>query len=221
MASVKCVKCQSDVADTDAFCMYCGVSAEESRRTNRSPSKVASKNDVVLLDVKGDSNGQVKKPVRNPAAVMGQGKKNTQDVVNHKKMDGQAKREMCPSCDVALVDNSDHCLICSYKIGDPVPEMKKNTKQLPLRKGQSVSNKSSKPSPTKKQQSTPAMGSSRSSHNSAILDQDTRNMHLMEASDGSGHIRELDALWVPNEFSNDCMNCHQVFGFPKPRRHRK
>ncbi|CAK4641044.1 hypothetical protein LEN26_017127 [Aphanomyces euteiches] len=32
-------------------------------------------------------------------------------------------------------------------------------------------------------------------------------------------IADLQKLWVPNDFSDDCMDCGKTFGFPQPRRH--
>jgi len=33
------------------------------------------------------------------------------------------------------------------------------------------------------------------------------------------HIASIDQLWVPDDFSKECMDCKINFGFPKPRRH--
>ncbi|RHY08184.1 hypothetical protein DYB25_005993, partial [Aphanomyces astaci] len=32
-------------------------------------------------------------------------------------------------------------------------------------------------------------------------------------------IADLQRLWVPDDFSSDCMDCGKTFGFPQPRRH--
>ncbi|KUF98348.1 hypothetical protein AM588_10010940 [Phytophthora nicotianae] len=65
----------------------------------------------------------------------------------------------------------------------------------------------------------PDVGSPRRGHRESWMSVINRNGGRGSLDGVPADVAGLEKLWVPDNFSNECMDCKTPFGFPKPRRH--
>lgn len=172
------------------FCIYCGTKIS-------APPKPATAKTGIKLDTSG---------FLSAAATTTTTSTTSKDV-------------SCPNCGVAFADGENYCLICGFKdeIEKKAPEVASSKPKVSVSKPAAA---------VPKQKSVPKAQPVKPKTIARTISNDERNKQnaserfaTLRSSDGGDHVGDLEKLWVPDNFSSNCMDCDQTFGFPAPRRH--
>ncbi|CEG40671.1 cytoplasmic dynein 1 heavy chain 1 [Plasmopara halstedii] len=212
---LNCVKCGRDVSDADAFCIYCGTKVSLSL-SQRKPSPVSA-------------------PAPSPASVKFEAKPEAKPAAPAKPSTAAAKPELKSA--LKKTDAGQPQLKSALKRTNTTPTTAPQTGGRPPTSGQSTAPSSNNsavgghtsPSNENLPTAVSAPVQERRSQPTSLPSQaitrkqsdDRMNDHAGRGSmDGvPSDVAGLEKLWVPDNFSSECMDCKTPFGFPKPRRH--
>ncbi|CAI5722903.1 unnamed protein product [Peronospora effusa] len=241
-----CVKCGRDVSEADAFCIYCGtkVSFSQSQRKaaaipappaapKQAPPAPAPKQAPPAPAPKQAPPVPVATPKQVPPAV----------TVKQAPPAPAVAAKLAPTTKKS--EPMQTSPKTSVKQAAPTPAVKE-PKPRQLETKQPVAPKSAARPPTSGQSTAPSSASSAVSQPAPVpsapsstpqrrpqpvaqpppFASRTQSDGRSNESHGRGSLDSmpsdvagLEKLWVPDNFSNECMDCKTPFGFPKPRRH--
>ncbi|CAI5722883.1 unnamed protein product [Peronospora effusa] len=232
-----CVKCGRDVSEADAFCIYCGTKvsfSQSQRKAAAIPAPPAAPKQAPPAPAPKQAPPV---PVANP--------KQVPPAVAAK----QAPPAPAVAAKLAPTTKKSEPMQTSpkpsVKQAAPTPAVKE-PKPRQLETKQPVAPKSAARPPTSGQSTAPSSASSAVSQPAPVpsapsstpqrrpqpvaqpppFASRTQSDGRSNESHGRGSLDSmpsdvagLEKLWVPDNFSNECMDCKTPFGFPKPRRH--
>uniref|UniRef100_A0AAV1UM41 FYVE-type domain-containing protein n=1 Tax=Peronospora matthiolae TaxID=2874970 RepID=A0AAV1UM41_9STRA len=215
-----CVKCGRDVSEADAFCIYCGTKVSFSLSQRKLPAVPTPAADTATPAATSPPPLPAP-PLPAPAPATKASEPKPAAVVPPKptvpapapvptaakKPDPEPRPTPTPAVTV------------SRPLPSSAPSMASSSTNAtaahasPMPPSVSLSASQRRP--------LPAAQSSSSSMASRAPSEGRMNEHSGRGSlDGvPSDVAGLEKLWVPDNFSNECMDCKATFGFPKPRRH--
>ncbi|POM69066.1 Hepatocyte growth factor-regulated tyrosine kinase substrate, partial [Phytophthora palmivora] len=218
-----CIKCGRDVSEADAFCIYCGTKVSLSlsqRKAAPVPAPAAA----------APSKQPEKKPEAKPAAPKPAASKPAAPKPAAPKPAAPKQSSPAPA---PAVKKPEPKPAPKQAAPSPAPAAAPKSAGRPPTSGNSTApssgNSTGRPAPMPTAASTPAPERRSQPVNQpspSPVPPRAQSEGRMNDSAGRGSldgvpsdVAGLEKLWVPDNFSNECMDCKTPFGFPKPRRH--
>ncbi|GAB9463867.1 Cytoplasmic dynein 1 heavy chain 1 [Globisporangium polare] len=229
-AGLNCIKCNRDVSQADAFCIFCGtkVSVTLAERAKlaaaapasakpaapapkapapappavpapKKPSEAAPAPPAPVRTVSRPE--PVKVPAPTPAAAAASGGRPPTS-------NASSGRSTAPSSAASTRSPPTSTPSAAGRAPSPSPPPAPRSAPSSSSGGSppSQSNRAASPSPA------PRPASARTSY-----PEDSGGRGSLDSL--PSEVAGLEQLWVPDNFSSECMDCKSTFGFPKPRRH--
>ncbi|RLN93690.1 hypothetical protein BBJ28_00014827, partial [Nothophytophthora sp. Chile5] len=196
--ALSCIKCGRDVSEADAFCIYCGTKVSLSLSQRKAPAAPAPAAPAPAA--------APAKKAPTPAAAPAKKTPPPAAAPADAKPKAAAPKAAAPKS--------------APSSGRP-PSSGRST--APSSGGRPAPLPASASAPAPERKSTPAKKPAASA--AAPRAQSEGRMGVQESSGRSSldgvpsDVAGLEKLWVPDNFSTECMDCKSPFGFPKPRRH--
>ncbi|KAG7390476.1 WD repeat and FYVE domain-containing protein 1 [Phytophthora pseudosyringae] len=206
---LNCIKCGRDVSEADAFCIYCGTKVSLSlsqrkaapvpapaKQPEKKPAapKQAAPAPAAKKPAPAPRPAATKQPEPRPAAKQPEPKPAAKPAAAPKS----APRP--PTSGLSTAPSSGN----SASGARPAPMPTSASAPAPDRRSQPAAARAS-----------PSPAAPRTQSEGRMNENSGRGSLDGVPSDVAG----LEKLWVPDNFSSDCMDCKTPFGFPKPRRH--
>ncbi|KAF0690632.1 hypothetical protein As57867_017919, partial [Aphanomyces stellatus] len=135
----------------------------------------------------------------------------------------------CAKCGSSIAATDQFCIYCGTAVdrsSTPAPVMTTPAAPVPVAADNNLKPPSSAPVAV----SAPAVAAppksaptTRGVFDTMARKSKTQHDDRRDSVDGfnadESKIADLQKLWVPDDFSDDCMDCAKTFGFPQPRRH--
>ncbi|KAH7488483.1 hypothetical protein KRP22_008881 [Phytophthora ramorum] len=209
---LNCIKCGRDVSEADAFCIYCGTKVSLSLSQRKAapvpaPTPAAKKPEAKQAAPKPAATKQAapkqaapKQAAPAPAQAKPAAPKQVEAKPATKPAAGPQSGGRPPTSGQSTAPSSGNSATAR-----PAPMPTAASAPSPQRRSQPAS--APKPAPTPVAPRAQSEGRMNENSGRGSLDG--------VPSDVAG----LEKLWVPDNFSSECMDCKTPFGFPKPRRH--
>ncbi|DBA04797.1 TPA: hypothetical protein N0F65_004434 [Lagenidium giganteum] len=212
-AATGCTSCGREVADSDAFCIYCGTKVVRAPAPPQKPK---------AAEPAPEAPSPPKKDKASAASPL-EGKQAAPTPAPTSSSAASTAPSSAPS-------SSNGAPEAKAASAHPAPVISGNHRGPKTPRTAAGSTGSSHSAPTQPQQTAAQQNLGRAQSDGRLLQQQqarpasrTRGSLPEDAGrgslDGMAEVSGLDKLWVPDSFSSECMDCHATFGFPKPRRH--
>ncbi|ETN17547.1 hypothetical protein PPTG_05330 [Phytophthora nicotianae INRA-310] len=224
---LSCIKCGRDVSESDAFCIYCGTKVSLSLSQRKAAPVTAPAAPAKQPDKKAEP-----KPAAAPKPTAAPKQAAPKQAAPKQAAPAPAAKRPEPK---PAAKQPEAKPAAAPKSGGRPPTSGNSTapssgnSAVGGRSAPSSGNAGGRPAPMPTAASTPAperRSQPISQPSPSPAPPRTQSEGRMHDNSGRGSldgvpadVAGLEKLWVPDNFSNECMDCKTPFGFPKPRRH--